>query len=213
MLLKRAFWCCRPPNTHIGERGCCLGERCICVWLARWRYGDDSDLAFIGTEFLTPSQHKRFQETSTLPATQGKCLVCSRYFHTFLYRCARSDPTFQPTAAIQIQAYGNVLGTACGTSVPTHSSVVCDADGYSQESLLFVDEVWADTVAARSSMGTLLWRPFVKFCATHYEYVRDPSTNLPRIVQKNVGSGAINVSDFGQPTPSKVTMGLANTLA
>lgn len=183
------------------------------MWLARWRYGDDTNLAFIGTEFLLPSQHKKFQETSALPPTPGKCLVCSRYMHTFLYRCARSDPTFQPTSAIQLQAYGNVLGTATGNSIPTHSSVVCDADGYSPEALLFVDEAWADTAAARTEMGTLLWRPCVKFCATHYEYVQDPKSGLPRIVQQNVGSGAINVQDFGQPTPSKAATGLANILA
>ena len=36
----------RPPDTSIGERPCCLNERCICVWMARWRYGDDTDTAF-----------------------------------------------------------------------------------------------------------------------------------------------------------------------
>ena len=24
----------RPPDTSLGERACCLGERCICVWMA-----------------------------------------------------------------------------------------------------------------------------------------------------------------------------------
>ena len=38
----------RPPNTSIGERACCLGDRCICVWMARWRYGDDTDMAING---------------------------------------------------------------------------------------------------------------------------------------------------------------------
>ena len=46
----------RPPNAGCGERACCMGDKCICVWLARWRYGDDTDLAFVCTEFLLPSQ-------------------------------------------------------------------------------------------------------------------------------------------------------------
>ncbi len=29
----------RPPDVAVGERPCCLNERCICVWMARWRYG------------------------------------------------------------------------------------------------------------------------------------------------------------------------------
>ena len=73
----------RPPDPSLGERPCCLGERCICVWMARWRYGDDTDLAFVGTEFLLPSQRAAFERdgASALPPTPGKCLVCSRYMH------------------------------------------------------------------------------------------------------------------------------------
>ena len=70
----------RPHNPTIGERPCCLGERCICVWMARWRYGEETDLAFIGTEFLLPSQHKAFLSDGALPLSPGKCLVCVRYF-------------------------------------------------------------------------------------------------------------------------------------
>ncbi len=177
----------RPPNTAIGERACCLGNRCICVWLARWRYGENTDMAFVGAEFLLPSERATFQKSGTLPPTNGKCLVCSRYVHTFVYRCARADPTFQPSAKIPLQAFGNSLGVACGDDVPTHSSVANDSDGYRPEALLFVDETWADTAAARGSMATLLWRPVVRFDSTHYEYVRDPN-GLPRIVQRNVGA-------------------------
>ena len=73
----------RSPDVSSGERPCCLGERCICVWMARWRYGDDTDLAFVGTEFLLPSQRAAFEAegASALPPTPGKCLVCSRYMH------------------------------------------------------------------------------------------------------------------------------------
>lgn len=177
----------RCPNPAIGERPCCLGNRCICVWLARWRYGENTDMAFVGAEFLLPSERAAFQKSGTLPPTNGKCLVCSRYVHTFVYRCARADPTFQPSAKIPLQAFGNSLGVACGDDVPTHSSVANDSDGYRPEALLFVDETWADTAAARGGMATLLWRPVVRFDSTHYEYVRDPN-GLPRIVQRNVGA-------------------------
>ena len=61
----------RPPDTSNGERPCNLNERCICVWMARWRYGDDTDMAFIGTEFLLPSERAAFDRdgAKALPAT------------------------------------------------------------------------------------------------------------------------------------------------
>ena len=189
----------RPPNVAIGERPCCFGDRCICVWMARWRYGDDTDMAFIGTEFLLPSQAAEFKKSGKLPHTQGKCLVCSRYVTTYIYRCARADPTFKPSASIPLQAFGNALGVEAGENVPTHTSVANDTDGYRQEALLFVDEQWADTSAARGDMASLLWRPVVKFVTTHYEYVKD-HTGLPRLLQRNVGAADESpMAHFYQP--------------
>ena len=210
----------RPANPALGERGCCLGERCICVWLARWRYGDDTDYAFIGTEFLLPSEKRAFEADGTLPTMPGKCLVCSRYFHTYVYRAARSDPTFKPSANIPLQAYGNQLGFATGASMPTHANVVSDADGYRQEAMLFVDEEWAETAAARGSMSTFLWRPVVKFCATNYKYVRDPS-GVPRMIQVGVGvrddtdAGRASLSrlHFREPAPPSAATELASATA
>ena len=124
---------------------------------------------------------------------------------TYVYRMARSDPTFQPSASIPLQAYGNPMGAVRGETLPTHASVACDADGYRQEALLFVDEAWADTAAARGGMSTFLWRPCVKFQSTHYKYVRDPGTNLPRLVQRDVGADAERPQDFGQPAPPVAT--------
>ena len=132
---------------------------------------------------------------------------------TYVYRMARSDPTFQPSASIPLQAYGNPMGAVRGETLPTHASVACDADGYCQEALLFVDEAWADTAAARGGMSTFLWRPCVKFQSTHYKYVRDPTTNLPRLVQRGVGADAERPQDFGQPAPPTATAtGLATPL-
>tara|TARA_Y100000385_G_scaffold221283_1_gene230955 strand:- start:3166 stop:4062 length:897 start_codon:yes stop_codon:yes gene_type:complete len=188
-----------PPNQAIKERPCCLGNRCIAVWLARWRYGDDTDLAFICKEFLLPSQLKEFNHKGTLPSPHGKCLLCTRYVQTYIYRCARGDPTFRPDRRIPLQAFGNALGVECGENVPSHASVVNDSDGYRQEALLFVDESWADTVAARGGMASLLWRPVVKFCSSHYHYVKDPN-GTPRILQKNVGAAKESMDpNFGVP--------------
>lgn len=189
----------RPPNAAIGERPCCFGDRCICVWMARWRYGDSTDKAFIGTEFLLPSQAAEFRRSGKLPHTQGKCLVCSRYVTTYIYRCARADPTFRPSASIPLQAFGNALGVEAGANVATHSSVANDVDGYRQEALLFVDELWADTAAARGGMASLLWRPCVKFDSSHYVYVKD-HTGLPRLLQRNVGAADDSpMAHFCQP--------------
>jgi len=189
----------RPPNVQVGERPCCFGDRCMCVWMARWRYGDDTDMAFMGTEFLLPSQAAEFRRSGKVPPTKGKCLVCSRYVTTYIYRCARADPTFKPDARIPLQAFGNSLGFASGNEVPTHSSVANDSDGYRQEAMLFVDEQWADTAAARGGMASLMWRPCVKFDTTHYVYVKD-NNGLPRLLQRNVGAAdEAPSSHFCQP--------------
>lgn len=189
----------RPPNLTIGERPCCFGDRCICVWLARWRYGDDTDMAYMGTEFLLPTQAFEFKKSGKLPPTNGKCLVCSRYVTTYIYRCARADPTFKPDVKIPLQAYGNSLGVVSGEDLLTHASVANDADGYRQEAMLFVDEQWADTSAARGGMASLMWRPCVKFDSAHYVYVKDTS-GLPRMLQRNMGAeDEAPASHFYQP--------------
>ena len=105
------------------------------------------------------------------------------------------------SASIPLQSYGNPMGAVKGETLPTHASVACDADGYRPEALLFVDEAWADTAAARGGMSTFLWRPCVKFQSTHYKYVRDPSTKKPRLIQRGVGTDPDRPEHFGQPTP------------
>ena len=192
-----------PPNLEVNERPCCLGNRCIAVWLARWRYGDDTDCAFICKEFLLPSQLKKFNEKGALPSPPGKCLLCTRYVQNYIYRCARADPTFKPDAKIPLQAFGNSLGVECGDNVPTHASAVHDVDGYRSEALLFVDEAWAETAAARGEMSSLLWRPVVRFCSSHYHYVKDAS-GLPRMLQRNIGAASeVTDAHFGRPASAK----------
>ena len=199
----------RMPNTSVGERPCSLGERCVCVWLARWRYGDDTKKAFVGAEFLLPSQQRTFDDSGVLPATPGKCLLCTRYFHTYLYRLARSDPTFDAGRTVPLQAYANAVGVAEGREFPTHASPVNSSDGYAPEAMLFCDEEWANTAAARTTMGNFLWRPVVRFSSNHYRYVEDPASGMPRIVQVGLSPGELAappgtpnaVPNFRQPAP------------
>lgn len=178
----------RPANESIGERSCCLGDRCIAAWLARFRYGDDTEHSFVCTEFLLPSQKKEFDASGKLPEQHGKCLICTRYVTTYMYRVARADPTFRANLRIPVTAFGNVVSNENGVQYPTHCSVVADTvDGYAHDAMLFADEGFAETEAARTTMGTYLFRPVVRFCATHYKYVLDNDTGSPRILQVGVG--------------------------
>lgn len=188
-----------------------MGEKCICVWLARWRYGDDTERAFVGAEFLLPSQRRAFDEAGALPAIPGKCLVCTRYATTFLYRLARSDPAFRGNVRVPVTAFGNAMLE--GDSVPTHASLVNSEDGYRRDALLFVDEAWADSPAARGPMGSFLFRPCVKFVSTHYTYVVDPDTKHPRLIQTNVGANTETDSHFRPPASSKPSTAAQKALA
>lgn len=204
----------RAPNLSIGERPCALGNRCVCVWLARWRYGEDTDNAFIGTEFLLPSQRAVFEQDGikALPTPPGKCLLCSRYYTNYLYKLARSDPSFNANTNIPIQAYSNTVGEARGNDVPSNASACADADGYRPSAMLFIDEAFTNSSAARGPMATLLWRPVMGFNSSHYVYVRDQDTNEPRIIQVGVGSNDVSIErlekehdtqNFRRPAPSK----------
>lgn len=186
----------RPPNSGNDERPCCNGEKCVCRWMAIFRYGEESDRAFVCREYLLPSQEIEFRSKGDLPKTPGKCLLCTRYYTTYIYTLARNSPSFSPTTAIQIQAFCNKL--ECETPLddaPAHSSSVGTTDGYRASVMLFVDEKWADTSSSRNGMSALLWRPTVRFNCSDYEFVVD-SDGTPRCIQINM---AIEQLDFGSP--------------
>ena len=67
-------------NETIGERPCVCGARCLANFMAKIRYGKDTNKGFVCKEFLLPSQHKDFLHGKGLPATHQKCLICSRYW-------------------------------------------------------------------------------------------------------------------------------------
>ena len=169
----------------------------MAFWLAVFRYGETTNKSFICREYLLPSELKRFKETAELPASTGKCLICSRYFHSYVYRLARNDPTFCPSANTPIQAFGNVIGRARGKDLPAFASNVGDEDGYFPSVMLTVDQDFTNTEISRGEMGGFFWHPVVMFHSSHYEYTQalDGSS---RIVQ--VGVAAVDPQSFGGPT-------------
>lgn len=87
----------RPPHADRGERPCNLGDSCLCVFMAKLRYGPKNPYAFVCTEFLLPEQRRAWLRGSKLPDEPGKCLVCIRYFTTYLYLMARNNAHFKRT--------------------------------------------------------------------------------------------------------------------
>ena len=78
--------------------------------MAELRHGPESDLAFIGTEFLLPAERAKFLAGNGLPTRRKKCLLCARYFQTWIYIQARTDANFRVSSApVSMQAFGNVV--------------------------------------------------------------------------------------------------------
>jgi len=125
----------------------------------------------------------------------------------YIYILARTDPSFSiDDSPLGVQAFCNGITAqadaelrATAKTLPTHASVVNASDGYKPSAMLFVDEEWVANRSAREgNLGKLLWRPVVRFCSTHYQYVQD--ARGVRIVQ--VGIGADDKTDglhFGAP--------------
>ncbi len=94
--------------------------------------------------------------------------------------------------------------------LPTSTCIVSAKDGYKPSATLFVDEDWMALRSARESdLGQLMFKPCVRFCSTHYQYVKD-DRGL-RIVQ--VGIGADDSGDglhFAQPPARRAAAPAAN---
>jgi len=176
----------RRAEHGIAERDCALGERCICKWLSVFRHGENARQAFTCREFLLPSQHAAFLETGKLPKIQGKCLVCCRYFTHYVYNMARNSATFNPSSAVHLQAFGSKIGVPVGCTTFTACETGTD-DGYLPSAMLFIDEAWADSQSSRSEIGSLLWRPTVRFCSRDYQFVLDQATKQYVIIQVGIG--------------------------
>jgi len=209
----------RPASETIGERPCINGSACLAQFVAKIRYGADTNMAFTCTEFLLPDAREAFLNGNGLPARRGKCLMCMRYFQSYVYLLARTDPAFKVgETPLSMQVFSNAVSENAQTNVhyddtqlraaskelPTHASIVSASDGYKPSAMLFVDEDWSNLRSFREgNLGKLLWKPVVRFCSSHYQYVRDQDG--PRIVQ--VGVSADDKTDglnFGLPPARKV---------
>jgi len=188
-----------PPVSSIGERACVCGDRCLAKFLAGVRYGLDNDMGFVCKEFLLPSQHRAFLDGHGLPAKRQKCLLCIRYYQTYLYTVVRTDPNFALAPGVAMQTFTNAVASQSDLPVPDSCPTLSDVDdgtasvsnvscsnGYKSEAMLFVDQDYANTsVQRKTNHSALLFRPVVRFCSSHYRYVRCES-GAPRIVQVNV---------------------------
>ena len=194
----------RPPNLEIGERPCVNGEKCICKWLAVFRYGESSKHAFVCREFLLPSQLDIFNRTGSLPKTHGKCLLCCRYFSTYVYTLARNSPNFKPNGCLALQAFGNTINVDdVESETLTYSNDVEGEEGYSASVMLFADERWAELASSHGNLGTLLWRPVVRFKSSDYKFETNKTTGTPLIVQVAMESERKEKTlDFFQPSSS-----------
>lgn len=103
----------RPPDVEKGERPCVLGHRCMCMFMARMQFGPSNPYGFVCTEFLLPDQRREWVCGNKLPELPGKCLVCLRYFTTYLYYMARNDSHFQEkTKKFNLQTHQNQISNA-----------------------------------------------------------------------------------------------------
>ena len=202
----------RPPNKRIGERACACGDRCIAKFLAELRHGKDSELAFVCTEFLLPSEQEAFVNNGTLPPRPKKCLLCTRYFTNYLYFQARSDPTFRMSLCnVDVQSFANKIESPASaegaegaeateatdpidyaelTRVqrqgPASVSKVLTKDGYKPCASLFVDEEFVAKQAGRdNSLVTFMFRPIVRFSSNHYKF--EMTEDGPRCLQVGIG--------------------------
>ena len=191
----------RAPRASDGERQCILGEKCVCRWVAIFRHGENTDKAFVCREFLLPSQNEVFLKDGSLPKTQGKCLICTRYFTSYTYHLARSSPSFCPKSSIQLQVFANKLSVQnAADAAMTSTSAIGTSDGYHASKMLFVDEKWVESSSSRSKASTMLWRPSVRFNSADYDF-RTDSDGLPMAVQRNMG---VESSLFALPPCSGV---------
>ena len=202
----------RPPNKSLNERECVCGDRCMCNFLALLRHGQDTDLAFTCVEFLLPSERDAFVETGALPTRRKKCLMCTRYYVSYLYFKCRMDPQFslrslpatpQPFANQVMDSNSNnradadedatsdervLLDAQRDASLCSHSSPVSVRDGYHMSSLLFVDE--NEFYRRQNSKGTpltsLFFQPIVRFDSKHYEFYHSDD-GTPMVRQVGIG--------------------------
>lgn len=136
---------------------------------------------------------------------------------------ARTDPNFKiGRSSLGMQVFCNAVthvpnpapgdmadAQQAAAELPTHVCSVNSQDGYRPEATLFVDEDWLALRASRESkMGQMLFRPCVRFCSTHYQYVKDDQGL--RIVQVGIGATDRTATHFVQPPGAEAALPGAN---
>ena len=198
----------RPPNLVAGERGCVLGKDCLCAFLGKKRFPESDPRIFVCVEFLRPSQQQAWIQTGKLPEHNDKCLLCIRYWTSYMYHMMRGDPSFRVNVEAETELMHHTnqveganeeeirLLKAIGfRALPTHVNTTDVRDGYGREALLYVDEEAANMAEIRKGKtSALVWRPFVRFDASHYSF--ELVNGSPRVVQVNVG---VHLNDVPPP--------------
>jgi len=112
---------------------------------------------------------------------------------------ARTDPNFRVAdTSLGMQIFCNAVAMPkprsseeqslqdAAKEVPTHASSISTSDGYLPSAMLYVDEDFTQHRCAREDkIAALTWRPQVRFCSSHYKYVKDEEGL--RIVQVGIG--------------------------
>ena len=207
----------RPANKQIGERDCICGDHCMAKFIAQLRFGTDTKLAFTCCEFLLPDAHTNFLNGKGLPQRRSKCLLCSRYFQNYIYLLARTDPAFKiEESPLGVQVFCNVQGQPppiespqakhlhdAQKELPVNASSIGGTDGYRAEAMLFVDEDFMNLRSAREGkLGTLAWKPVVRFCSRDYDYIN--TEDGPKIVQVGIGyEDHMDGLHFRQPSAAR----------
>ena len=118
----------RAPRTRHGERPCVMGEQCFCNVIAQMRYGRSTTRGFVCMEFLVPAARDAWLVGRGLPERRQKCLVCLRYFTTYAYLTARSDPDFAKLLQqLGPQTHANIVGDVTGTGTGTGTAATATA--------------------------------------------------------------------------------------
>ena len=204
----------RPANKSIGERPCVCGRRCLGRVIAKMRYGPETDRGFTCVEFLTPKQQEHFRAGKGLPQRKGKCLICVRYFTSYVFHLARLDPEFlQASSNFDVQLFENCVARPTSQSntdleadaraVPHAASTIFEEGGYRPDVCLFADEAFLNSSAGRGDLASIAWRPVVRFRSLDYDYETAPDGS-PIIVQRRMGSDeadSASASPFVQPPP------------
>lgn len=167
---------------------------------------------------LTLSSHATARFLAELRLHHGATRRCLPFrvsvSHPFCSQ-ARTDPNFKVgSSPLGMQVFCNPVGGSHGhfdedqaqdaaKTLPTHCSTIAKRDGYKPSAMLFVDEDWAALRSGRESqLGKLLFRPVVKFCSTHYQYVKDEEG--VHIVQTGVGADDVSDGLFVPPPAATV---------